>query len=85
MTLEIISRSNSTKVWDWAEIELVTPASAVRVTTDCAMGPGFVACLQQRYRLACASVQSDQLLCCKLSRTYKFLLTLLHAKLAYSS
>ena len=30
MTLEIISRSISTKVWDWAEIELPTPGSAVR-------------------------------------------------------
>ena len=52
MTVEIISWSNSTKVWDRAGIELATPGSAVRhaavarhVTdcgdvTDCATRPG---------------------------------------------
>ena len=46
MTVEIISRSISTKVWDRAEIELVTPGSAVRRAavarhvTDCADRPG---------------------------------------------
>ena len=45
MTVEIISWSLSTKVWDLAGIELVTPGSAVRRTsvvrhvTDCARRP----------------------------------------------
>ena len=46
MTVEIISWSISTKVWDRAGIELATPGSAVRHAsvarhvTDCAMQPG---------------------------------------------
>ena len=46
MTVEIISWSISTKVWDWAGIELATPGSAVRLAsvarpvTDCATWPG---------------------------------------------
>ena len=46
MTLEIISWSISTKVWDRAGIELATPGSAVsfasvtRHVTDCATRPG---------------------------------------------
>ena len=46
MTVEIISRSISTKVWDRAGFELATPGSAVRHTsvarqvTDCATRPG---------------------------------------------
>ena len=45
MTVEIISRSISTKVWDWAWIELATPgiavrhASVARHVTDCATRP----------------------------------------------
>ena len=45
MTIEIISWSISTKVWDRAWIELVTPGSAVRLAsvarhvTDCATWP----------------------------------------------
>ena len=47
MTVEIISWSISTKVWDRAGIELATPGSAVsfasvtRHVTDCAMRPGI--------------------------------------------
>ena len=46
MTVEIISQSISTKVWDQAGIKLATPGSAVKLTsvarhvTDCAMRPG---------------------------------------------
>ena len=46
MTVEIISRSISTKVWYRAGIELATPGSAVRHesvarhVTDCATRPG---------------------------------------------
>ena len=46
MTIEIISWSISTKVWDRAGIELATPGSAVRLAsvarhvTDCATRPG---------------------------------------------
>ena len=40
MALEIISWSISSKVWDWAVIKLMTPGSAVRHITDCAMRPG---------------------------------------------
>ena len=46
MTVEIISWSISTKVWDRARIELATPGSAVsfasvtRHVTDCATRPG---------------------------------------------
>ena len=42
MVVEVISWSNSTKVWDWARIKLGTPGSAVRHAsvarhvTDCA-------------------------------------------------
>ena len=35
MTVEIISWSISTKVWDRAEIELATPGSVARHVTDC--------------------------------------------------
>ena len=52
MTVEIISWSISTKVWDWAGIKLATPgfavrrASVVRHVTDCAMQPGnFKTCM----------------------------------------
>ena len=47
MTLEIISRSISTKVWDRAGIELATPgiavrhASVARHVTNCATRPGI--------------------------------------------
>ena len=47
MTVEIISWSISTKVWDQAQIELVTPGSAVRYAslvrqiTHCTMGRGM--------------------------------------------
>ena len=47
MTVEIISLSISTKVWDRTWIELATPGSAVRHAsvarhvTDCATRPGF--------------------------------------------
>ena len=46
MTVEVISWSISTKVWDWAGIKLATPGSAVRLAsvarhiTDCATRPG---------------------------------------------
>ena len=48
MTVEIISRSISTKVWDRTGIELATPGSAVnhasvaRHVTNCATLPGRV-------------------------------------------
>ena len=48
MTVEIISLSISTKVWDRAGIELATPGSAVRHAsvarhvTDCATRPGIL-------------------------------------------
>ena len=48
MTVEIISWSISTKVWDRAGIELATPGSAVRLAsvarhvTDCATRPGIL-------------------------------------------
>ena len=40
MTVEIISRSISMKVWNGAGIKLATPGSAVGLATDCAMEPG---------------------------------------------
>ena len=40
MAVEIISCSVSTKVWDWAGIELATPGSAVGRITDYALFPG---------------------------------------------
>ena len=48
MTVEMISCSIFTKVWDWAEIELATPRSAVRQVSAarhvnyCATRPGQV-------------------------------------------
>ena len=39
MTIEMISGSISTKVWDRAGITLLIPGSAVRLDTDCATGP----------------------------------------------
>ena len=41
MTVEIISRSISTKVCDRAGIELATPGPAVRLATDCRTGSGI--------------------------------------------
>ena len=47
MAVEIISWSIFTKVWDWAEMELATPGSAVRHlsavrhVTDCVKQPGM--------------------------------------------
>ena len=38
MTVEIISRSISRKVWEWAGIEIATPGSAFGLATDCATG-----------------------------------------------
>ena len=35
MTIEIISRSMSTKVCEWAGIEFAIPGSAVKLATDC--------------------------------------------------
>ena len=40
MTVEIISRSISTKVRDWAMIKLTTTGSAVEFAIDCATGTG---------------------------------------------
>ena len=40
LTIETISRSISTKVWDQAGIELTTPVSAAGLTTNCGTGPG---------------------------------------------
>ena len=40
MTVEIISCTISTKVWDKAGIELVISASEVGLTTNYATGPG---------------------------------------------
>ena len=42
MTVEIISCSIHTQVWDQAEIELATPGSAVVHATDCATGPSVL-------------------------------------------
>ena len=39
MTVEIISLSITTKVWDWAGIKFITPGSAVGLT-NCATRPG---------------------------------------------
>ena len=35
------------EIWDWAGIELGTPGSAVRLATDCDMGPGVICCQRQ--------------------------------------
>ena len=40
MTVENISHSISMKVWSQAEIELMTPGSAIRLATYCATRPG---------------------------------------------
>ena len=39
MTVEIISWSISTKAWDRAGIELVTPGSTVQLATESTTGP----------------------------------------------
>ena len=41
MTIEIISRSISMRVWERPRIELTTPGSTARLTTDSATGPGI--------------------------------------------
>ena len=64
MTVEIISWSISTKVWDRTGIELATPWSAVRHTsvarhvTDCATRPGIIhiLCSQKRRSLILAKL-----------------------------
>ena len=54
MTVEIISRSISTKEWDRAGIKLTIPGSAVRHSsvarhvTDCATRPGIRKTLKSR-------------------------------------
>ena len=56
MTVEIISRSISTKVWDLAGIELGTPGSAVRLAsvarhvTDCDMQPGVYGLIKTKQK-----------------------------------
>ena len=42
MTVENILLSISTKVWDLAGIELMTPGSAISLATYCATGPSRV-------------------------------------------
>ena len=42
MTTEIILLSISTKVLDRAGVELATPGSAVKLTTDCATGLNYM-------------------------------------------
>ena len=43
MTVENISLTISTKVWDRATIEVMTPGSAIGLTPHCAMRPGHIA------------------------------------------
>ena len=47
MTVEIISQSISTKVWDQARIKLTTTGSAVRLVADCANQPGATICAKR--------------------------------------
>ena len=58
MTVEIISLSISTKVWDQARIELPTPGSAVRRVTHCANELGMSSYV--------GPYCSQRLLCCLL-------------------
>ena len=46
MTIEIISQSISSKVWDRDGITLASPGSAVRHVTYCTYGPGACYLLQ---------------------------------------
>ena len=46
MTNEIISWPISMKVCDQAGIQFATTRPAIRLSTDCAMGPGIVECIQ---------------------------------------
>ena len=83
MTVEIISLSISTKVWDRAGIELETPgiavrhASVARHVTDCATRPGnfLDVYISQRFRFArvCSNVDDfnnrNLLLTAKLLKT----------------
>ena len=57
MTVEIISRSISTKVWERAGIELANPESAVRLAsiarhvTDCATRPSnMLFCVKSMFK-----------------------------------
>ena len=58
MTVEIISWSISTKVWDRAGIELATPGSAVRLASvaryvpQCATRPGSVENDAEKFKIA---------------------------------
>ena len=56
MTVEIISLSISSRVWDGAGINLATLQSEVGLATDCAMGPGENAKLCETVQCACAKV-----------------------------
>ena len=42
MTIENITLSNSTKVWDQARIKLEASGSTIRLTSDCPLGPGNI-------------------------------------------
>ena len=42
MTVENIPRSISTKEWGQVEIKLTTPGSAIRLSTNCAMGQAIL-------------------------------------------
>ena len=54
MTVEIISSSISTKVWDWAQIKLTTPGSSIGLATDCAMGLVCWICYYEHFKEAFA-------------------------------
>ena len=74
MTVEIISWSISTKVWDGAGIELATPgyavrhASVARQVTDCATRPGKMSLVNTVLLQVSYNVTDNSLLClCVLS------------------
>ena len=66
MTVEIISRSISTKVWDRGGIELATPgiavrhASVARHVTDCATRPGKKKYFEDYNQMSCTSSDLDK-------------------------
>ena len=51
MTIENVSLSNSTKVWDQASIKLGASGSTIRLTTDYPLGHGiYVVCISYKHQ-----------------------------------
>ena len=83
MTVEIISWSTSTKVWDLAGIEIATPGSAVRLASvarhviDCTTRPSInfcdnLECVYVKYKSHASTARLVCLFCCFTSQVNSY-------------